>query len=167
VSTFSRCTVLAEFRCKWSSCCRSVTWRRSSSLHARRLAWKHTRQHWHHIPDTIPDNMYCEIIFIRWTFNFVFLVSWVINEFMISTKYLFTLEFSYIAYNLKPTNSSVHKHVHRRQFTKLCAHEMKWFYSITQVTPSTKVGYHGNTTHAPSFQYVSLLKPRARIHKTS
>ena len=86
VSTFSRCTVLAEFRCKWSSCCRSVTWRRSSSLHARRLAWKHTQQHWHHIPDTIPDNMYCEIIYICWTFNFVFLVGRTINEFMISTN---------------------------------------------------------------------------------
>jgi len=34
-----------------------------------------------------------------------------------------------ILLNLKSTNSSVNKHVHCRQTTKCCAHEIKWFYS--------------------------------------
>ena len=40
------------------------------------------------------------------------------------------IHFSYIAYNLKSMNSCVHKHVHRHQTTKCCAHEMTWFHNI-------------------------------------
>jgi len=66
--------------------------------------------------------MYCEIIYIRWTFNFVHSVYRAIHELKTQQKLIC---FSKIAYNLKSTSSIVHENVYRRQTTKQCAHEMK------------------------------------------
>jgi len=70
----------------------------------------------------------CEIIFICWTFNFVNLVGRANHKFKIQTNY-FSLK-SNVSYNLKFTNSSVLKHVHRCSNTKFGAHEITWFHSI-------------------------------------
>ena len=43
------------------------------------------------LPSTSKIMSYCQIIFIRWTFNFVFLVGRAIHEIKIPTKLLFTL----------------------------------------------------------------------------
>jgi len=53
-------------------------------------------------------NRYCEFIYIRCIFNFVYFVGRAIHEFKIPTKYFLT---SKSAYNLKSMNSSVHEHV--------------------------------------------------------
>jgi len=51
-----------------------------------------------------------------------------------------------ISYNLKSSNSSVHKHVHHNQTKKLHAHELKWFRSIHTKTLicyiNQEPGYH-------------------------
>jgi len=72
--------------------------------------------------------IFCEIIYIRWTFNFVYFVGRAIHEFKIRTKYLFIIiiiillyiivYYSNIAYNLKSKNLSVHKYVQCCQTTK-------------------------------------------------
>jgi len=60
--------------------------------------------------------LFCEIIYIGWTFNFASFVGWTINEFKIPPKYLFTLiilhiisnpqiqVFTNISISVKPTN---------------------------------------------------------------
>jgi len=65
-------------------------------------------------PGTHPTTLYCEIIFIRWTFNFV---GRTVHKFMITRKYLFLF--------------TVQEHVHRRQTAKFSAHEIKLFHSIS------------------------------------
>ena len=54
---------------------------------------------------------------------FVYFVGMTIHEFKIPTKYLFT--FSTISYNLKSTNSSVHKHFQLLSDHNFHAHEIK------------------------------------------
>ena len=66
--------------------------------------------------------LYFEIIFSCQTFNFMFFVGRAINKFKIPTKYIFTLV---IAYILKSTNSSIHKHNYRLQAMKFRVHEIK------------------------------------------
>jgi len=55
---------------------------------------------------------YCEIIFFRWTFNFVVFIHCSNDQ-----------------YNLKPTNSSFHELVPRRPFMKFIADKIKLFHS--------------------------------------
>ena len=50
---------------------------------------------------------YSEIIYIGWTFNFMYFLGSAIHEFKIPIKFL--IHFSNIAYNLKSMNSSVHE----------------------------------------------------------
>jgi len=59
-------------------------------------------------------NKYCEIIYFRWTFNFI---GRAIHEFKIPMKYLFTSVILRIIWNSQI--KSVHKHVQCRQTTKL------------------------------------------------
>jgi len=71
--------------------------------------------------------IYCEVICIPWTFNFVYFVGRPIHKFKIPTKYFYSL--INIKTNLKSTNSNVHEHVNCLMSTKVCAHEIKWFHS--------------------------------------
>ena len=61
---------------------------------------------------------YCEIIFIRWTFNFMYFVSKTIHEFKIPMKCWLNLIVVCLIW--KSTNSHVHEHVHDHQTTKFC-----------------------------------------------
>ena len=68
--------------------------------------------------------LYCEIIFIRWLFNYnniMFFVRRAVYKFKIPPNYLFI---SYIVYSLISTNLSVHEHVYRHQTTKFRANEI-------------------------------------------
>jgi len=64
---------------------------------------------------------YCEIIFIRWTFDFVFLVGWQSTN-LRSQQNIFHL--SYIVHKSKSMNSSFQKDVYHCQTTKFRSHEI-------------------------------------------
>jgi len=57
---------------------------------------------------------YREIIFIPWTFNFVYSMGRNVHKFKILIKYYFGV----ISYIFESLNSSVHEHVHGLQTTK-------------------------------------------------
>jgi len=75
-----------------------------------------------------PGN-YCEIIYIRWTFNFVYFVGIAIHKFKTPTKYLFILVILHIQLEIHEFKC-VHEHVQCCQTTKYCANEIKWFHSV-------------------------------------
>jgi len=65
--------------------------------------------------------MYCEMIFIHWTFNFVFQVGMPIHKLQIQKEYLKGY-FSFL--KLKSMNSSAYEHVHYLQTTKFGAQDI-------------------------------------------
>jgi len=66
--------------------------------------------------------MYCEIFL---SLDIKFCVFRGYNSPQIKDPNKIVIHISYIAYNLKSTNSSFNKHVHRSQTTKFRAHEIK------------------------------------------
>jgi len=79
------------------------------------------------LPPPSAEKIICDTVktfFIHWTFYFVFFFGRAIHKFQIPTTHLFTVH-SYIACNLKSTNSNVHIKVHCHQTTKFRAQEIK------------------------------------------
>jgi len=73
------------------------------------------------------DSIYSDIIFIRWTFIFVYFVGRAIHKIWDPTKIF--IHFSFITYYLESMNSSVHKPCpFYPQTTKFCANQTKWFH---------------------------------------
>ena len=78
------------------------------------------------------------------------------NPWNLDPKKIF-IHFSNIAYNLKPTDSSVHEHIDHRQ-TKFCVQEIKWFHSIHAMSSNKSVrhnliGLHSHTVlHSFTFK---------------
>ena len=67
--------------------------------------------------------IYCALIFICWSFNFVFFLGRAIHEFELPT--ILFIHLSYIVYNLKITNWYVYEHVNHLQTMKFHANEIK------------------------------------------
>jgi len=87
--------------------------------------YQHLQSYTCHL-NSLHRNMYCEIIFIRQKFNFVFFESRKIHKFKIPTKYLFTKVIMHTIWNQVSTNT-----VHCRQTKKFRAHAIKWIHSMT------------------------------------
>jgi len=75
---------------------------------------------------TICRKIYCELIFIRWTFNFVYFMGRKVHKFKIPTNCWFNL--IVVSLTWKSKNWRVHEHVHHHQAMKFGAHEIKCFY---------------------------------------
>jgi len=87
----------------------------------------------------------------------MFVMGKAIHEFKIPTNYIHI--FSYITYNVKTMNSSVHKNVHHCQTTKFYAHEIKGFHSITVIAHLALLPQHSIcTVFFPGFiMFMNLL----------
>ena len=83
------------------------------------------------------SEIYCKIINICWTFNFVIL--WVTQSMNLRSQQNTCSLNSNIAYNLKFMNSSVNEHVQCRHTTKFHAHEIEWFHRILWVNMTYSV----------------------------
>jgi len=95
----------------------------------------------------LEDNRYCKIIFIHWTFNFVFFGHEQSTNLRSHDPTKILIHFSNIAYNLKSMNPTVHEHIHRRQTMKLRSHEMKWFPSKMRTTYSEETQVVADLVH--------------------
>jgi len=87
----------------------------------------------------------CEIIFVRWTFKFVYFMGWASHQFILHTNYFYNLVrlFNLQIHELKctwtcPLSSNM----------KFSDHESKWFHSISDNINLYNYAYSDSLHHS-------------------